>query len=145
MCEIYTAGYEGRTVDEFIELMQDNHIDLVLDVREIPISRKKGFSKSSLSALLRSSGINYVHIRELGSPKDIREQLYKTKDYEEFFAEYRIYIGQHFKYVQQAWEYAVTETTCLLCFEKNPEQCHRSVIADLIQTTMPSVDGVVNL
>ncbi|MEG1884456.1 MAG: DUF488 domain-containing protein, partial [Clostridia bacterium] len=129
----------------FIQLMKTNKIDLVLDVREIPLSRKKGFSKSALSYCLQEYGIDYVHMKGLGSPKSIRDELHRTKDYSAFFHDYRWYVGRNFSYIQEAWEYVIDERTCLLCYESNYSECHRSIIAEILQNRMPYIDGVVNL
>ncbi len=145
MCYVYTIGYQSFSLDTFMAALSQNHIEQVLDVRQIPMSRKPGFSKGKLSATLESAGIAYVHMQELGSSKDMREKLHKTKDYETFFQEYRYYLGKHFPLVQQAWELATEKRTCLLCFEKSPSECHRSVIAEFLHTRMPNVDGVINL
>lgn len=145
MCFVYTIGYEGLTTDSFIETLKKNAIEQVLDVREIPISRKPGFSKSKLTDVLGKVGISYVHIKELGSPKEIREKLQETKDYETFFFKYRNYLGTHFYLIQDAWELVTEKKTCLLCFEKKPSECHRSVIAEYLSVSMPNIDGVINL
>lgn len=145
MCYVYTIGYEGLTAEKFIAILAQNSIEQVIDVREIPISRKPGFSKGKLSCILESVGITYVHMKQLGSPKVIRDHLHETKDYETFFSEYRHYIGTHFSYIQDAWELVSDKRTCLMCFEKKPNECHRSVIADYISITMPNIDGVINL
>lgn len=145
MCYVYTIGYEGLSSDSFIDILSKNEIEQVLDVREIPISRKPGFSKGILSKNLENAGISYVHMKELGSPKKIRDDLHETKDYEKFFSAYRFYIGTHFMYIQNAWELVTQKKTCLLCFEKKPTECHRSVIASCLSASMPNVDGVINL
>lgn len=145
MCYVYTIGYEGLTANSFINILAQYNIEQILDVREIPISRKPGFSKGKLAGLLENAGISYVHMKELGSPKDIRDMLHETKDYDTFFNEYRHYIGSHFNYIQDAWELVTEKRTCLLCFEKKPSECHRSVIAEYLRISMPNVDGVVNL
>jgi uncharacterized protein (DUF488 family) len=145
VCYVFTAGYEGTTINEFVNLLKQNKIERVIDVREIPLSRKKGFSKASFSENLTASGIEYMHIRGLGSPKPIRDDLHKSKDYEAFFFEYKNYISRNFSYIQEAWEYALDKRACLVCFEKDYHQCHRSVVAELIYKRMPLVDGVVNI
>lgn len=145
MCYVYTIGYEGLTTDSFVDTLSKNAIERVLDVREIPISRKPGFSKSKLMGILNSIGIDYIHMKELGSPKLIRDSLHETKDFDTFFYEYRHYIGTHFYLIQDTWELVTEKKTCLLCYEKKPSECHRSVIAEYLEATMPNVDGVINL
>ena len=142
---VYTIGYEGKTILDFLGVLQANGIEQIIDVREIPISRKAGFSKNLLEHYLRSAGISYVHIRGLGSPKPIRDRLHKTKDFPEFFNSYREYIGDHFEFIQEAWELSELKPTCLMCFEKKPQECHRSVVADCLKQSMPDVERIVNL
>ena len=142
---VYTIGYEGKTIIDFLGVLQENGIEQIIDVREIPISRKAGFSKGLLAHYLNSAGISYFHIRGLGSPKPIRDQLHKTKDYSEFFDSYREYIGKHFQYIQEAWEISEQKTTCLMCFEKKSQECHRSIVAECLQQSMPDVERIVNL
>ena len=145
MCYVYTIGYESRSLDSFLDSLAQNHIEQVIDVRQVPMSRKPGFSKGKLSSSLENAGISYVHVKELGSSKEMRERLHKTKDYDTFFFAYRYYLSTHFSLVQQTWELATQKRTCLLCFEKKPSECHRSVIAEYLHTSMPNVDGVINL
>ena len=142
---VFTIGYEGKTILDFLDILQANGIEQIIDVREIPISRKTGFSKSLLEHYLTSSGIRYIHIRGLGSPKQIRDKLHKTKDYDEFFNSYRDYISKHFEYIQEAWELSELKPTCLMCFERRPQECHRSVVAEYMKLSMPDVEKVVNL
>ena len=142
---VYTIGYEGMDIDEFIRTLEINKIEQILDVREIPISRKVGFSKSKLESRLSADGIRYIHMKELGSPKEIREKLHATHDYKEFFDSYRYYIGSNFSYIQDAWERVLEYRTCLMCFEKKPEECHRSVLAEYLLTTMPLISEVRHL
>ena len=89
---LYTVGYEKKSVEEFVDCLKSYDIDTLVDVREIPLSRKKGFSKTLLSEFLEKSGIEYVHIKELGSPKELRNKLYADGDYQYFFKEYSKYI-----------------------------------------------------
>ena len=69
---IFTIGYEGATVGEFIAALQSAGIERVLDVRALPLSRRPGFSKSSLRASLEQSGIEYIHLKALGTPSEGR-------------------------------------------------------------------------
>ncbi|MBP3524125.1 MAG: DUF488 domain-containing protein [Clostridia bacterium] len=142
---VYTIGYEGRDIDEFISILMKNEIEQLLDVREIPVSRKVGFSKSKLCSALENAGISYIHMKELGSPKEIRDSLHQTHDYEAFFKAYQYYIGTHFSYVQTAWEHIIKKKTCIMCFERKPSECHRSALAQYIKTSMPLIDEVINL
>lgn len=69
---IRTIGYEGSTIEHFIAALRHAEIDVLIDVRELPLSRKKGFSKNQLAEILAKADIEYVHLRGLGDPKDGR-------------------------------------------------------------------------
>lgn len=127
---LYTAGYEQRTIDEFIERLKRNQIKVLVDVRELPISRKKGFSKSRFRERLESESIEYVHMRSLGSPRNIRHELRETKNYKEFFQRYRDYLIEQREALVQLVQIAEEKTVCIMCYEQEPDKCHRSVIIE---------------
>ncbi|MEX2317691.1 MAG: DUF488 domain-containing protein [Pirellulales bacterium] len=68
--KLFTAGYAGHDLDSFLEKLRNNDIQTVVDIRQNPVSRKKGFSRSRLPEFLSDHGIEYVHVRELGVPVD---------------------------------------------------------------------------
>lgn len=131
MNHLLTIGYEGLASSRFVGFLEENDVRLLVDVRELPLSRKKGFSKSSLSETLADAGIKYVHIRELGSPRPIRRRLKEDGDYASFFSDYHKHLQQQAEALDQlsrlVEEY---NRVCLMCFERSPEQCHRSRLAD---------------
>jgi uncharacterized protein (DUF488 family) len=130
--ELYTAGYEGRQIDSFIADLRVHKIARVIDVREIPISRKPGFSKSSLRAKLMSANIDYVHIKPLGSPSPIRHKLRADSDHEAFIESFTAYLLTQDLFIREALEFAKTGRSCLFCFERQAENCHRSIVAQRI-------------
>ena len=89
---VMTIGYEGLDLERFMKFLTSNAVEVLVDVREIPISRKKGFSKSRLAGALENKGIGYEHIKALGSPKPIRERLKSDWDYDAFFSAYDAYL-----------------------------------------------------
>ena len=89
---LFTLGYEGLKQDSFISHLKENNIETLVDVREVPWSRKRGFSKSQLENSLTESGIRYVHMKSLGSPSYLRKKVKENADYEYFFKEYTNYI-----------------------------------------------------
>jgi len=93
--EIYTIGYEGREIEEFVNRLKSFKITRLIDVREIPSSRKKGFSKSILSERLESENIEYLHFKVLGSPADIRDKLRTDGNYDSFFKAYSKYLAKN--------------------------------------------------
>jgi len=126
---LYTIGYEGRTLDELIGLLRHHTVDCVIDVREIALSRKPGFSKSGLSARLRDEAIDYVHIRQLGSPKLVRERLKRDGDYSTFFLAFQQHLADSLEAIELAYGHVLRRHCCLLCFEKMASYCHRSCVA----------------
>jgi antitoxin component of MazEF toxin-antitoxin module/uncharacterized protein YeaO (DUF488 family) len=129
---IYTIGYEGYVLDKFIKKLKDSNIQQLIDVREIALSRKNGFSKGILESELKKAGIRYKHYPSLGSPKEIRHQLYRDLDYKKFFDEYKKHIKD--KDVQESIKdiegLSKVRKTVLLCFERDFKFCHRSIIAE---------------
>ncbi|MDF2985746.1 MAG: hypothetical protein K0R50_1256 [Eubacterium sp.] len=145
---LFTTGYEGKTIETFINTLKENKVNIIVDVREIPMSRKKGFSKTSLSEILNENGIKYAHFKELGSPKNIREKLHSDHNYDEFFSGYRKYLetqAETMDIVNTAILSNKDTNFCLLCFEKDPKTCHRSVIADTISKSLELGVKIIDL
>lgn len=130
MRHLLTIGYEGRQLHEFVAALKAHGVKVLIDIRWTPISRKRGFSKSALQDTLEQAGIRYVHVQRLGAPKVLREQLYAQGNYEEFFNEYRKHLKRNTSALQEVARCVFTETTCLLCVERHPHQCHRHVVAE---------------
>ena len=128
-----TIGYQGKTVDEFIGQLENFRVSILIDVREIPISRKKGFSKTSLSQHLREHDIEYVHLGELGSPRALRHKLRKDNDYDYFFTEYSRHIKSHMQIIEALCKTISDHICCIMCYEKLPGYCHRSIVAEEIR------------
>jgi len=97
---LFTIGYEGLDQRQFLAHLIHYGVDMVADVRKFPISRKKGFSKSALTESLHEKNIEYVNIRELGTPKEIREELYASGDYNRFFFATAAFISASFRLVK---------------------------------------------
>ena len=133
-----TIGYEGVTLDEFLAVLQDAGIQRLLDVRELPLSRRKGFSKTALAAALSEAGIEYVHLRGLGDPKEGRDAA-RSGD----MAHFRRVFGAHMRTQRAQADLAVATDlvkgggTCLMCFERDHAGCHRSIVADAISANVP--------
>lgn len=130
---IYTIGYEGATMAEFLTALKAAGVTRVIDVRALPLSRRPGFSKSPLKAALNEVGIEYVHLKALGTPADGRSaaRAGKQKDLE------RIYAGQldlpeAIVQAEQMRELAAENPSALLCYEREPAQCHRSLLLNAV-------------
>ena len=131
---IYTIGYEGLDQRQFIAHLSHHGINVVADVRKVPISHKKGFSKTSLKELLNNSGIDYLNFRELGTPKEIREELSKTGNYKRFVKEYQKSLSGKKELLDAIHQFLdLGKKVALLCFERNPQECHRSILAEEIK------------
>ncbi len=132
--KLYTLGYEGMTVDEYFQILHENGIAVLADVRDLPISRKKGFSKAALAEKCGQKSILYVHFKDLGCPKEIRHAYRKDKDWEVFQQKYVPYLQTKSQAIDELISTASFNTVCLLCFEADPAGCHRSLICEEILT-----------
>jgi uncharacterized protein (DUF488 family) len=130
MTSLYTLGYEGADVQQFIGTLLKAGVKVVADVRAVPLSRKKGFSKRGLSDQLAVAGIDYVHFVELGNPRDGRDAA-KAGNTDKFRRVYLRHLnGAGAKIaLKKLVDLAASQPTCLLCFEREPAECHRTLIA----------------
>ena len=142
---LFTIGYEGREINEFISLIRNHKITRLLDVRELPLSRKKGFSKSALKKRLELENIMYIHLRRLGSPSEIRKKLKTDGDYPFYFKAFSEYLLQNQDAIKEAREYLIDGINCIMCFERKPEKCHRSVIVEAIKQINGNSLDILNI
>jgi len=137
--KLFTVGYQGRSLDEMIGDLVDAGVERLVDVRELPLSRRRGFSKTALGDALRHAGIEYVHVRALGNPKPNRER-YWAGDVAGGAAVYRKHLsnGPRSALVELA-DSLGDEPACLLCFERNHAECHRDVIVEALRELRPGL------
>ena len=90
--QIFTLGYEGLSLAAFLRQLSAAGVETVVDVRDLPLSHKPGFSKRPLSEGLARAGIDYRHMKALGAPKPIRDRLRKAGDRSAFFKEFRAHL-----------------------------------------------------
>ncbi|HEU4697652.1 MAG TPA: DUF488 domain-containing protein [Gemmatimonadales bacterium] len=139
MYTLATIGYQGTTVQRVVETLRDAGVALLVDVRAVASSRKPGFSKNQLAANLETGGIDYVHLRDLGTPAAGRAAAHAGR-FEEMR---RIYLGQ--LATPAAEEEMETlagivlsgTRACLLCFEADPAHCHRTILAETLAARLP--------
>ncbi|QDX24993.1 DUF488 domain-containing protein [Sphingomonas suaedae] len=129
--KVFTIGYEGATLDSFLGALERAGVRQVIDVRQLPLSRRPGFSKTPLAAALAERGIGYVHLRALGTPKPGRDAA-KKGDRATLEA---VYAGQlELPEVQAAAarmrDLIAEKPSALLCFEREPGMCHRTLLLD---------------
>lgn len=137
-----TIGYEGATIQEFVAALQHASVRLVIDVRAVPLSRKKGFSKNQLSEFLRAHRIEYVHLKGLGDPKEGREAARAGN-----YALFEKIFGKHMRSddATEALEVAAAlireKRACLMCYEADYERCHRTIVAEHLSemTALPVI------
>jgi len=126
---ITNIGYEGKTIDEFLFELLTNKITLLVDVRINPFSMKFDFNKKKLKTKLESIGIKYLHIPELGIPSESRKNLKNDKDYQILFHNYTLYLETKKVELNRITKLARTEKIAMMCFEKDPNYCHRGIIS----------------
>lgn len=122
-----TIGYQGASLDAFLATLRAAGTTLVLDIRERPMSRRKGYSKTALSQALASIGIEYQHERALGAPRPLRQQYRADGKLDEFFVEFRRYLATQGSVLDRLAT-TLGGRVSLLCFERDPVECHRSVV-----------------
>lgn len=127
--KLFTIGYEGLTEARFFELLQQHGIEAVLDVRELPVSRKRGFSKSSLSLAAAQRGLSYLHLGALGCPREIRYQYRDDGDWSCYSRRFLAYLDTQTQALDDLAALARQRACCLLCFEADVNFCHRLYIA----------------
>jgi uncharacterized protein (DUF488 family) len=125
---ILTIGYEGSSLPDFLATLKQQGVDCLLDIREYPGSRRKGFSKNILKEELASYGIGYHHEKQLGSPRDIRHQLREDANYQAYFQAFNEYIDTQTNLIENLAS-QLTGTVVLLCYERDYKICHRSSVA----------------
>lgn len=139
MYSVATIGYQAATVRTFLERLQESGADLLVDVRAVASSRRPGFAKSQLAANVAGIGVEYLHLRGLGTPADGRAAARAGRH-----AELRaLYLAHLAEPAAQAELEALADLVrggrrvCLLCFEADPAGCHRSMIVEALAARLP--------
>lgn len=134
--KLYSIGYTGFLVQEFVATLTENGVECLIDTRELPISRKKGFAKSALQSHLVDAGLEYRHFRLLGSPRLDRHEVRETGDYGRFFSRVRKHLAtaEATTAIRDVIEIARTKASCLMCCCPDWRLCHRSCVVDAITT-----------
>jgi uncharacterized protein (DUF488 family) len=103
------------------------------NIRELPLSRKKGFSKQALAQRLFERGIRYVHLKELGCPKHIRDAYKRDGQWSSYVRAFRAYLAGQHEALDKLTQLACESTACLMCFELDFNRCHRRIVADALE------------
>lgn len=141
----FTAGYEGASLEDFLYSMHRAGVVQVIDVRRVPLSRKKGFSKTALREALDAEGFEYFHFRELGCPQFIRDRYKVDADWNWYTKNFKSFLSTCDDQLAELIDLISLAPSCLLCFEENPKMCHRSLIAQQIVKQTEGALSVQNL
>jgi hypothetical protein len=133
--QVFTLGYEQRNIKEFVDLLTEFSVDVLIDVRETAWSHKPGFSKSALAKAVSRAGIEYTHINWIGNPKWIRSI---ADSHEECLGLYRKYLKGQRGLITGFLEFIADivdqgRSVCLVCYERHPDDCHRGILAELLE------------
>jgi uncharacterized protein (DUF488 family) len=128
-----TIGYEQATLPEVIGRLKAAKVDIVLDIRAVASSRRAGFSKTLLGTSLNDAGIDYLHLRALGTPKPGR-QAARAGRIDQMHEIYNEHLAEPAAQLElaKAAEIAKSRTAALLCYEADARCCHRRIVAGLI-------------
>lgn len=127
-----TLGYQLRDIDEYLEVLESEGVDILVDVRENAWSHKPGFSKSSLQERLNRAGIEYVHAEFAGNPKRLRDS---AESHDECLEKYSQYLSEQPQIIEKLNTLLLdvlqaSRKACLMCYERHPEDCHRSILLE---------------
>ena len=141
MPKLWTIGYEQATQDAVLGALREAGVEVLADVRQLPLSRRPGFSKSALRAGAEGVGMAYRHYRALGTPPDGRAAAKRGNDAELA----RIYAGQlelpeAMAAAAELRELAQGHRVALLCYERAPEHCHRRLLAEAMFADFEVID-----
>lgn len=141
MPTIWTIGYEQATVDAVLSTLREARVDILADIRALPLSRRPGFSKSALGAAAREAGIEYRHMKPLGTPAEGRAA---ARRHDHATLE-RIYAGQlelpeALAAMAELRALAGEKRVALLCYERDARGCHRSLLIDALLADFERVD-----
>ena len=125
----FTIGYQHHTVESLIQALGKNGVQVLVDVRQNPCSRKSGFSKRHFEGSVQRAGIAYMHAPNLGTPPKIRDVYRTSGDVKKALAESEAYLSLNAGLMEPLAKMAATRRICLLCLERDHNLCHRGIIA----------------
>lgn len=132
----FTVGYQSHNIRTLLAVLTENKINVLVDVRQNPVSRKSGFSKRHLEQKAVRSGIEYLHLPCLGTPPRIRKFYSTTGDTKRTLQKYQEHLRTRRSCLQSLVRIASSKQICLMCLEADHNSCHRSVIAqELMEMT----------
>ncbi len=130
MPDLYTIGYEGIAQATLFQTLLFHDVQTLLDIRQLPQSRKPGLSKAALGLAAAGYGLEYAHLRALGTPRDIRYRRKIDHDAAAFREGFLAYLATQDEAVADLVTRAENERCCLLCYEADYRECHRPFVAE---------------
>ncbi|CAJ3066281.1 Uncharacterized conserved protein [Burkholderia pseudomallei] len=130
---VYTIGYEGLNIDAFMSLLAEHGIETVVDIRELPLSRKAGFSKKALAGVLNLSGLGYVHMVDLGCPKQVRDRYREDGNWKRYTEGFLKHLKTQKAAIAELSDLVSSSNCALLCYEADFNFCHRSMVANAVR------------
>ncbi|WP_288241715.1 DUF488 family protein [uncultured Bacteroides sp.] len=142
--KLFTIGYEGRSLEKYMNILIINDVHVLCDVRKNAFSQKYGFSKSQLEKACSGVGIKYIHVPQLGIESEYRQDLRTQKDYDILFDVYeKTTLKENWNYLLYVRQVIDEEKRiALTCFEENPMQCHRSRVAKYLMK-LPNINFIL--
>jgi uncharacterized protein (DUF488 family) len=127
----HSLGYEQSEPEDYLRRLKKHNVSVVVDVRDVALSRKRGFSKNQLRESLAEAGIEYIHLQTLGAPKELRDDLRAGGSWWTYVKQYTSKVlSRRGEDIDLLIDLATRERISLLCFEREPRECHRSLVAD---------------
>jgi len=144
---LFGIGYEGKSLEAYLNILIKNNIKNLIDVRKNPFSRKYSFSKNTLSKRVNDFGIKYIHMPELGIEPHKRQNLNSLKDYRKLFDDYeKTTLKQNVKSLERIYNILTkNKKAALTCFEADKEYCHRYRIVSFMYNIYPGKFAIKHL
>ncbi|MDT4763235.1 DUF488 domain-containing protein [Sphaerochaeta sp. PS] len=143
---LYTIGYEGLSIDGFIQELLVRNITCLVDVRKNAFSMRREFCKKNLEEALGEAGIRYISMPDVGIPSNNRKELLHAGKKIELFAWYQKKIlPKCTTHSDEIADLLRAENVVLMCYEKNPADCHRSLFAAFCKEQQPSIPSILHI
>ena len=130
---VFTIGYEGLDIDTFTSLLSEQGVETVVDIREVPLSRKRGFSKRALAEILSEAGLDYIHMAALGCPRPVRNRYREDGDWKRYTKGFVSHLKTQQDAIAELAQLAGSAKCALLCYEADHNFCHRSMVAAAVR------------
>lgn len=144
---LFTVGYEGLSIDAYLDLLISHNIVVLVDVRKNPLSMKYGFSKKKLSDFTKMAGITYIHLPDLGIPSNLRQDLNSAADYQQLFDFYSSQILPDHTQALEELKRVISDygRVAITCFEADYHFCHRHKVAEYLENDPDFHNPIIHL